>query len=200
MLIVLLSLMMVMASLCRADPPEKKDGGTIYLKDADSYIGKAPLIPKVIPAPTPTPSPTSTPTSTPTPIAEREFSDDSDAVKPVRGHPPVIIHRSTLTVGQQIPVPSQYAAPQISQNNGVVVVPATPKSFETIQTGTSVTADGNGNISFQDSQLSGFVNYGSPIRAVVPLRDAQGRQTNSQVITISSNPILVPVTTTIEMK
>ena len=100
----LLVLLVVTAAVGRAAPQTNGNGGTIYLKDADSYVGKAPEIPKASEAsssrPTPTPAPETNSTQTP----RRTSADDpDDETKPHRDFPPAVIHRSTLTVGQQIP-------------------------------------------------------------------------------------------------
>jgi len=182
----LLVLLVVTAAVGRAAPQTNGNGGTIYLKDADSYVGKAPEIPKASEAsssrPTPTPAPETNSTQTP----RRTSADDpDDETKPHRDFPPAVIHRSTLTVGQQIPVPTRYAPPQVIGNNALMVVPATPTSFGTVQTGITTRADGAGNVSVQDTELSGFVNYGNPIRTVTPVYNQQGQQTGTQVITVS---------------
>ena len=60
-------------------------------------------------------------------------------------------------------------------------------------------SDAAGNTTFRDTELSGVVNYGSPIQTVVPVLNQQGQPIGSQTITITPNPIIVPVTTTIEI-
>jgi hypothetical protein len=50
----------------------------------------------------------------------------------------------------------------------------------------------------RDTEFNGFVNYGSPIRAVVPTQNQRGQPNAVQVIL--PNPVLVPVTTTIERR
>ena len=202
----LLSMLMVMSGVRLAVPPISKEQGTSFLKDADSYIGKAPLIPTVsrdaspkrVKAPTPTRQ--SSPVNTPMRVPSPESLEDTDAVPLQRKYPAAVIHRSTITVGQQIPVPAEYAAPQVIQNGGLTVVPATPTSFMTIQTGTTMSAHSSGDATVRDTELSGFVNYGSPIRTVVPAYNQQGQQTGSQIITVTPNPIVIPVTSTIERK
>ena len=195
-----LALLVVTVAVGRAAPQSNGGGGTLYLKDADSYVGKAPEIPKVAGGSssqaTPTPALGTNSTNTP----GRMLADDPyEETRPHRDFPPAVIHRSTISAGQQIPVPSRYAPPQVIVNNALTVVPATPISFGTVQTGITTSTDGSGNLSVRDTELSGFVNYGNPIRAVVPVYNQQGQQTGTQVITVSSNPIIVPVTTTIEM-
>lgn len=107
-----------------------------------------------------------------------------------------------MNVGQQIPVPTQYAAPQVvaSQNGGVTVIPATPTTFQTVQTGVSTGTDASGNQTFRDTELSGVVSYGQPIRTVTPVYNKNGQPVGTQVITVSPNPILVPMTQTIKIQ
>ena len=186
----------------KANPPTVKSGGTLYLKDAGDYINTVPILPKftatVTPTPTATPAPR--PTATPQPALKTAVDDDDDT-RLVRDYPRAIIHRSSMTVGSQIPVPTQYAAPQVvgSLNGGVTVVPATPTTFQTIQTGVTMGTDASGATTVSDTELSGVVNYGQAIRTVVPVFNSQGQRIGSQVITVSSNPIIVPVTTTIQI-
>jgi hypothetical protein len=193
--------LVVMTAVSRAAPQTNGRGGTLYLNDADSYVGKAPEIPKTAGGsasrPTPTPTPQTTSAQTP---SRTSVEAPDDETTPHRDFPPAVIHRSTLTVGQQNPVPARYAPPQVIGNSALTVVPATPVSFGTIQTGITTSTDGAGNVSVRDTELSGFVNYGNPIRAVAPVYNQQGQQTGTQVMTVSSNPIIVPVTTTIEMR
>jgi len=196
-MIKLLLLLLLSVSICRADSGTVKNGGTVFLKDAESYVGQAPMLPKA--KPTASPSPKITPTPAPTPAtSDPEESENAVAEK---SYPPAIIHRSSINVGQQIPVPTQYSPPQIvqGQNAAYTVIPATPTVFGTIQTGTTSEADGSGNTSFRDTQLNGFVNYGSPIRTLTPVVNPAGQPMGTKVITISPNRILAPVTTTIQM-
>jgi hypothetical protein len=186
-----------LTAVVHADPQMIKVGNTSYLKDAESYVGQAPVIAKVSPSPKPSPSQTSSPSPNATPLD----ATDLDEVPAGRNYPPAVIHRSSLNVGRQIPVPTQYLPPQViqGQNSGVTAVPATPTAFRTIQTGATMASDGSGNTTFRDTELSGGVNYGSPIQTVVPVQDQQGRPIGSQTITVTPNPIIVPVTTTIEI-
>lgn len=198
------AVLLCLLSLCsvsKADPSTLKSGGTLYLKDAGDYINKAPILPKITATPTPSPTATPRPTAPPRKIL-RTAVDEEDDVQPVRDYPPAVIHSSSMNVGQQIPVPTQYAAPQVvgSLNGGVTVVPATPTTFQTIQTGVTTSTDASGNTTLRDTELSGVVNYGQPIRTVVPVFNSQGQRIGSQVITVSSNPIIVPVTTTIQIR
>ena len=196
-------LLLALPALAHADPQVIQVGNTSYLKDAESYEGKSPVIAKISPTPKPgpikTPSPNATPEAKPRPATALD-STDLDEIPAGRSYPPAVIHRSSMNVGRQIPIPTQYLPPQViqGQNSGVTVVPATPTTFQTIQTGTTMGNDGAGNTTFRDTELSGFVNYGSPVRTIVPVRNQQGQPIGSQIITVSPNPIIVPVTTTIE--
>jgi len=192
-------MMLFMIECCLADPVTVKIGGTSYLKDAESYLDKAPVMPKLSSTPVPFPSPSPTPKATPAP-AVLEDEPETDEVASGRVYPAAVIHHSSITVGQQIPVPLQYAAPQViaNQQGEVVVVPATPTSFGIVQTGATMGSDGAGNTVYHDTEFNGFVNYGSPIRAVVPTQNQRGQPNASQVII--PNPVLVPVTTTIERR
>lgn len=145
-----------------------------------------------------TPTPRTAPT--PFPLLGSSVNDDAE-VQPERDYPPPVIHRSSMTVGRQISVPVLYAAPQVvaDQHGGVTVIPATPKTFQTIQTGTTTDLDAEGNTMVRDTELNGLVNYGSPIKIVVPSQNSQGQQNGTQVI-IAPNPVLVPVTRTIEIQ
>ena len=201
-----LILLLALPAIAHADPQVIKVGNTSYLKDAENYVGQAAVIAKITPTPkpspaeTPSPSPGATPEAKPSPAASLD-STDLDEVSSGRSYPPAVIRRSSMNVGRQIPVPTQYAAPQViqSQNGGLVVVPATPTTFGVIQTGTTMGTDGAGNATFRDTELSGIVNYGTPIRTIVPVQNQQGRPVGSKTITVSPNPIIVPVTSTIEI-
>ena len=204
--------LLALTSIVRAEPQVIKVGNTSYLKDAESYVGQAPVISKISPTPKPSSmsspraplaSPSATPEAKPKPTVHASSLDatDPDEVPAGRSYPPAVIHRSSINVGRQIPVPTQYLPPQViqGQNSGVTVIPATPAAFQTIQTGTTMGSDSSGNTTFRDTELSGVVNYGSPIQTVVPVHNQQGRAMGSQTITITPNPIIVPVTTTIEI-
>ena len=188
-----------MIECCLAAPETVKIGGTYYLKDAENYLDKAPVVPKISSTPAPSPSPSTRPKVTPATTVP-EDKPETDDVASGRVFPAAVIHHSSITAGQQIPVPVQYAAPQViaNQQGGVVVVPATPTSFGVVQTGATMGSDGAGNTVYHDTEFNGFVNYGSPIRAVVPAQNQRGQPNAVQVIL--PNPVLVPVTTTIERR
>lgn len=104
-----------------------------------------------------------------------------------------------LFVGQTIPVPVEYAPARVSQTVGpgtitTVVVPSTPTRFAPVETGVSF-----GDNGLRSRELSGFINYGSPIRTLAPVFDAQGQPAGYQVIE-TPNRILQPVFRNIEMR
>ena len=134
-------------------------------------------------------SPTPKPTPKPTPDEEEEeirrnhrFLGD-----PVR--PPV----TRMFVGHEISVPTQYNAPRITPQatGGAIIQPATPSAFETRRTGVSIDPSG-----FEETELEGFIDYGSPIRTVVPVYNEKGELVGTAVQE-HPNPILQPVFRTI---
>ena len=98
-----------------------------------------------------------------------------------------------MFIGREIPVATQYAPPRITPqaDDGYVVQPATPTAFETRQTG--MTIDGTG---FEETEIEGFIDYGSPIRTAVPLYNEKGEIIGT-TIQEHQNPILQPVFRTI---
>jgi hypothetical protein len=145
-------------------------------------------------SPTPKPSlgaasPTPKPTPKPTPDEEEEeirrnhrFLGD-----PVR--PPV----TRMFVGHEISVPTQYNPPRITPQatGGANIQPATPSAFETRRTGVSIDPSG-----FEETELEGFIDYGSPIRTVLPVYNEKGELVGTPVQE-HPNPILQPVFRTI---
>ena len=106
---------------------------------------------------------------------------------------------SGLFVGQTIPVPVEYAPARVSQTvapgaTTTVVVPSTPTRFAPVETGVSFGGGG-----FRSRELSGFVDYSSPIRTLAPVYDAQGRPVGYRVIE-TPNRILQPVFRSIEVR
>ncbi len=95
-----------------------------------------------------------------------------------------------LFVGQEIPVPTEYTAPRIlvSRDGSQVIQPSSPTNFEHRRTGVSI--DPTGGI--QNTELEGFINYGTPIRRVSPVYDSQGKLIGTSVEEIP-NPVLQPV-------
>lgn len=101
--------------------------------------------------------------------------------------------QTRMFIGREIPVATQYAPPRIATqaNGGYIVQPATPTAFETRQTG--LTIDGAG---FEQTEIEGFIDYGSPIRTAVPLYNEKGEIIGT-TIQEHPNPILQPVFRTI---
>lgn len=102
--------------------------------------------------------------------------------------------QTILRVGTDIPVPTDYAPPQIAvTGQSVAVAPATPIRFAVAETG--VRFDGT---RFSSSELAGFINYGSPIFIIAPERAPDGSTLQPRAITVP-NPILQPVFRRIEL-
>ncbi len=142
--------------------------------------------------PRPSPTPIQRPSPKPTPDEEEEEirANHRYLGEPVRGRP----IQSTLFVGREIRVPTGYTAPQVytGPDGRQVVQPATPRSFEVRKTG--VTIDSRGG--FEQTELEGFIDYGSPIRTVVPVYNEKGEVVGTAVQE-HPNPILQPVFRTI---
>jgi hypothetical protein len=68
---------------------------------------------------------------------------------------------------------------------------STPRAFETRRTGVSIDPSG-----FEETELEGFIDYGSPIRTVVPVYNEKGELVGTAVQE-HPNPILQPVFRTI---
>lgn len=98
-----------------------------------------------------------------------------------------------MFIGQEIPIVTEYAAPRITPQagGGYVIQPATPTAFETRRTG--MTVDGAG---FEQTEIEGFIDYGSPIRTAVPIYNEKGEVIGTAVQE-HPNPILQPVFRTI---
>jgi len=101
--------------------------------------------------------------------------------------------QTRMIIGQEVPIATQYAAPRITPqaDGGYVVQPAIPTAFETRRTG--MTIDGRG---FEQTEIEGFIDYGSPIRTAVPLYNEEGEIIGT-AIQDYPNPILQPVFITI---
>ncbi len=140
----------------------------------------------------PSPTPIQKPSPKPTPDEEEEEirANHRYLGEPVRGRP----LQSTLFVGREIAVPTEYTAPRVytGPDGRQVVQPATPRSFEVRKTG--VTIDTRGG--FEQTELEGFIDYGSPIRTVVPVYNEKGEVVGT-AIQEHPNPILQPVFRTI---
>jgi hypothetical protein len=149
----------------------------------------------------PTPTPTSTPKPTPKPAPKPTPDEEEEEIRrnhrflgePARAMSPA---RTRMFIGREVPVPTQYNAPRITQqaNGGYVIQPSTPTSFEIRRTG--VTIDNGG---FEQTELEGFINYGSPIRTVVPMYNEKGEIIGTTVQEYP-NPILQPVFRTIRQR
>ena len=135
------------------------------------------------------------PTPKPPPTADEEEEQEirrnhQFLGEPARASAPA---QTRMFIGREIPVATQYAPPRIATqaNGGYIVQPATPTAFETRQTG--LTIDGAG---FEQTEIEGFIDYGSPIRTAVPLYNEKG-ETIGTTIQEYPNPILQPVFRTI---
>ena len=98
-----------------------------------------------------------------------------------------------MFIGREFPVAIQYDAPRITPqaDGGYIVQPATPTAFETRRTG--MTIDGAG---FEETEIEGFIDYGSPIRTALPIYNEKGEIIGT-TIQEHQNPILQPVFRTI---
>ena len=138
---------------------------------------------------------TASPTPKPTPTADEEEEQEirrnhQFLGEPARASAPA---QTRMFIGREIPVATQYAPPRITPqaDGGYIVQPATPTAFETRQTG--LTIDGAG---FEQTEIEGFIDYGSPIRTAVPLYNEKGEIIGT-TIQEHPNPILQPVFRTI---
>jgi len=142
---------------------------------------------------TPTPTPKTTPTPKPTPNEEEEEirANHRFLGEPVRSAKPV---RTTMFVGREVPVPADYSAPRITSapDGSQVIQPSSPRSFTTRKTGVTLNSGGG----FEQTELEGFVDYGTPIRTVVPVYNDKGELVGT-AIREHPNPILQPVFRTI---
>ena len=180
---------LVLAIPALADPQVLEKGGTKYLENADRYLNEAPLIQQK-----PSPSPTPVPSPSPEEKEGGEIGEKSSPVSPRKSRPapPAIIHESRIFVGQVVPFPTEYSAPQVRIGAGgyPIVTPSLPRSFETRRAGVLMETGGAGR--FEVSEFEGFIDYGSPIRTAIPVYDDQGKPVGIQVIS-TPNPILQPV-------
>lgn len=152
--------------------------------------------------PEPTPQ-RATPTVTPQ-IYYNEEEEESSSAKTILGHPKKTfecpsakIHSTKMFVGQEISYPSGYTPARVLRNptGHTVVVPASPNSLQTRQLG--VTIETGTTSKFENTELKGFVNYGSPIQTLVPVKNEKGETIGTQIIT-TPNPIFQPVFQTIK--
>jgi hypothetical protein len=135
------------------------------------------------------------PTPKPTPTADEEEEQEIRRNRQFLGEPAraTAPPQARIFIGREIPVATQYAAPRITPqaDGGYIVQPATPTAFETRRTG--MTIDGAG---FEETEIEGFIDYGSPIRTAVPLYNEKGEIIGT-TIQEHPNPILQPVFRTI---
>jgi hypothetical protein len=103
---------------------------------------------------------------------------------------------SGLFVGTEIPFPTDYSPARVSAGwgSGTTVVPSTPTRFGSRETGVHFGPGG-----FRQTEFEGFIDYGSPIRTIAPVFDAEGRPAGFQIIE-TPNRILQPVFRTIEIR
>ena len=138
-----------------------------------------------------TASPTPKPTPDPDEEEEQEIRRNHRLLgEPARTSPGP---QTKMFVGREVAVPTQYAAPRITQqpDGNYVVQPATPTAFETRRTGVTIDTTG-----IEETELEGFIDYGSPIRTAVPLYNEKGEIIGT-TIQDHPNPILQPVFRTI---
>jgi hypothetical protein len=135
------------------------------------------------------------PTPKPPPTADEEEEQEIRRNhhflgEPVRASAPA---QTKMFIGQEVPVATQYAAPRITPqaDGGYFVQPATPRTFETRRTG--ITINGAG---FEETEIEGFIDYGSPIRTAAPIYNDKGEIIGT-AIQEHPNPILQPVFRTI---
>jgi hypothetical protein len=145
-------------------------------------------------SPTPKPSlgaasPTPKPTPKPTPDEEEEEIRRNHRFLGEPARPPV----TRMFVGREVSVPTQYNPPRITPQatGGAIIQPSTPRAFETRRTGVSIDPSG-----FEETELEGFIDYGSPIRTVLPVYNEKGELVGTAVQE-HPNPILQPVFRTI---
>ena len=141
-------------------------------------------------APSPTPKPTPPPL-TPDEEEEQEIRRNHQfRGEPAKASAPP---QTRIFIGREIPVATQYAPPRIASqaDGGYVIQPATPTTFETRRTGMTIDATG-----FEETELEGFIDYGSPIRTAVPAYNEKGEIIGT-TIQEHPNPILQPVFRTI---
>jgi hypothetical protein len=144
-------------------------------------------------------------TATVTPqIYYNEEEEESSSAKTILGHPkktfegpPAKIHSSKMFVGHEISYPSGYTPARVQTDSAgnSAVIPSSPTSFQTRQLG--VTIETGTTSKFESTELKGFVNYGSPIQTLVPVKNEKGETIGTKTIT-TPNPILQPFFQTIK--
>jgi hypothetical protein len=135
------------------------------------------------------------PTPKPTPTADEEEEQEIRRNHQFLGEPAKASApaQTRMFIGREVSVATQYTAPRINPqaNGGYVVQPATPTAFETRRTGMTINGEG-----FEETEIEGFIDYGSPIRTVVPVYNEKGEVIGTTVQE-HRNPILQPVFKTI---
>ncbi len=116
--------------------------------------------------------------------------------------------KAVINITRKFPFPREYSPPQIPQNQGgglSPATPATPTSFDTRNVGVQlevtpqVAADGYSidlDLSPQITEFEGFVNYGTPIQQVAPVRIQTGVGSISiatKTVQLTPNTINEPV-------
>jgi len=166
--------------------------GVFFIAAVGFSSPKAPTSPTPKPslgAASPTPKQSPKPSPKPTPDEEEEEIRRNHRFLGEPTKPPV----SRMFVGREVSVPTQYNAPRITpqSNGGAIVQPSTPTRFETRRTGVSIDPAG-----FEETELEGFIDYGTPIRTVVPVYNEKGEVVGT-AIQEHPSPILQPVFRTI---
>ena len=112
--------------------------------------------------------------------------------------------KATINITRKFPYPRDYSPPQVPQQQGIGVnpaTPATPTSFETRNVGVqlevepTVGPDGYTielSLSPQITEFQGFINYGSPI-STVGNQTLDGITIDTRTIELTQNQILQPV-------
>ena len=142
-----------------------------------------------------TPSPTPRPSPLPTPNPDEEDEQEIRRNHRFLGDPAKAsgLPQTRIFIGREIPVATQYDAPRITTqaDGGYAIQPATPRAFEARRTGLTIDSTG-----VEETELEGFIDYGSPIRTAVPVYNEKGEIIGT-TIQEHSNPILQPVFRTI---
>ena len=158
-----------------------------FSSEARAGNGTETLVSPKSATPTPTPKPKPTPNEEEEEIRanHRFLGEPARAAKQVR---------TTMFVGREVPVPTDYSAPRIysAPDGSQVIQPSSPRSFTTRKTGVTLNSGGG----FEQTELEGFINYGTPIRTIVPVYNENGEFVGTAVQE-HPNPILQPVFRTI---
>ena len=135
------------------------------------------------------------PTPKPTPTVDEEEEQEIRRNHQFLGEPAraSALPQTKIFIGQEVPVATEYAAPRITPqaDGGYVIQPATPTAFETRRTGMTINGTG-----FEQTEIEGFIDYGSPVRTAVPIYNEKGEIIGT-AIQEHPNPILQPLFRTI---